>query len=388
MDRLPELDDAVQDLSETLDRRVVVIDEARRVVAYSIHETPQDRRRLFHLLTHSDSWPAPDTAHSPHARQVLPEIGTVLFIRLLDDRRHIIGHLVVPVADDAPDDAVPPVAAEATEWLATLLGARRKGAADRSARSHRLTRELVAAEPSTREAAAGALTTERLLSSATHYCAVALGVDPRTATPLDREKPAQAVARTLRFVRESSTATVVGATLDENLGVLVFPRPVVVPRLARILRHPQVTPVRAGVGPLASLEEIHRSFERARLAWRASWLAPDEYGVVVSWDEVGLDGTLARLPVESFTPEDLPPATRDLLAAVDSPELLATLEAYLDAGGDAQRTARNLHIHRSTLYYRLGRIRPALPGELSEGILRRDLHTGLRLARLAGLLNR
>lgn len=388
MDRFPELDDAVQDLSEALDRRLVVVDEAMRVVAYSIHETPEDRRRLFHLLTHSDSWPAPDTARSAHARRVLPEIGAVLFTRLLDARRHIIGHLLLPVAETGPDEVALPVVAEAAERLAALLAARRQENADRQARSHRLTLDLVTGEAPARTAAAGALTGERLLSSAAHYCAVALGVDPRTATPPDRDKAAQAVARTLRFVRETSTATVVGATLDEDLGVLVFPRPVVVSRLTRILRSPQVAPVRAGVGPLTTLEEIHRSFARARLAWRASWLAPADHGVVATWDEVGLDGTLARLPVEHFTLDDLPPATRDLLTAVDSPDLLDTLEAYLDAGGDARRTARVLHIHRSTLYYRLDKMRPALPGELGDGLLRRDLHTGLRIARLAGLRNR
>lgn len=57
VDRLPELDDAVQDLAEAVGRRLVVMDHALRVVAYSIHETPEDRRRLFHLLAHSDAGP-------------------------------------------------------------------------------------------------------------------------------------------------------------------------------------------------------------------------------------------------------------------------------------------------------------------------------------------
>ena len=131
---------------------------------------------------------------------------------------------------------------------------------------------------------------------------------------------------------------------------------------------------------------MHLSFARARLAWRASWLAPTDHDVVTSWESVGLDGTLARLPVEDFTADDLPPAVRDLVGAVDSPALISTLETYLDAGGDAQRTARLLHIHRSTLYYRLDKLRAIIDGDLSDGVVRRELHTGLRLARLAGLL--
>lgn len=60
--------------------------------------------------------------------------------------------------------------------------------------------------------------------------------------------------------------------------------------------------------------------------------------------------------------------------------------ATLDAGGDARASAVALGIHRSTLYYRLTRIRATAGVDLGDGIARRDLHTGLRAARLAGLL--
>lgn len=109
---------------------------------------------------------------------------------------------------------------------------------------------------------------------------------------------------------------------------------------------------------------------------------------MTTWENVGLDGTLARLLLEDFLPEDLPPSTRDLLAAVDSPVLLDTLEAYLSAGGDAQQTARTLNIHRSTLYYRLDKLRAVISGDLGDGIFRRELHTGLRMAQMAGLIPR
>ncbi|WP_237421681.1 helix-turn-helix domain-containing protein [Gordonia sp. SID5947] len=77
--------------------------------------------------------------------------------------------------------------------------------------------------------------------------------------------------------------------------------------------------------------------------------------------------------------DDLPRSVRRLLAAGLSQEIVTTLQAYLDCGGDAQRTARTLNIHRSTLYYRLGRIRSALDADLGDGRLRTELHVGLRL---------
>lgn len=386
VDRLPELDDAVQDLAEAVGRRLVVMDHALRVVAYSIHETPEDRRRLFHLLAHSDAWPRPRADGKPCQIQTFPEVGSLKFLRLTDPHRRILGYLVMPAADSAADCGTEPPLAEATPHLAELLQARQHDAADRTGRSSRLAVDLVAGSPQEHEEAARVLVGERFLSSSDGYCAVALGVDPREATPLAEEKAAQAVSRTLQFVRETSTATVIGGVLEGQVGVLVFPRPVVVSRLIRILEQPQVAPVRAGVGGLLPLAEAHRSFEQARLAWRASWLAPTDHEIVTTWDGAGLDATLARMPLESFTLADLPPSTRDLLTAVNSPDLLATLETYLSAGGDAQRTARELSIHRSTLYYRLDKLRAAVPGDLADGALRRDLHTGLRMARLAGLL--
>jgi len=381
VDRSPELDDALQDLSEELGCRLVVLDAGMRAVAWSIHESPEDRRRLAHLLTHSDSWERPRTSRTPQQVIEIPGVGPLLFTRLVDARRQIVGHLVLPSTGSPP-----PELGHATERLAALLQARQQNAAGRSARAHELTVDLVAGDAPVRARAAEALIAERFLSSSASYCAVALGVDPRTAAPSDHEKAGQAVARTLGFVRETSTATVVGGVLDNQVGVLIFPRPVVVPRLVRILADPQVTPVRAGVGTLMALEEAPRSFEQARLAWRASWLAPRDHGTVTTWDAAGLDATLARMPLESFTRADLPPVVRDLLGAVDSPDLIATLTAYLDAGGDARRTAGELGIHRSTLYYRLDKMRSVIAGDLADGAVRAELHTGLRMARLAGLL--
>jgi PucR family transcriptional regulator, proline-responsive transcriptional activator len=70
------------------------------------------------------------------------------------------------------------------------------------------------------------------------------------------------------------------------------------------------------------------------------------------------------------------------LSKLDSTGLL-TLETYLDFGGDAKRTAAHLHLHRTTLYYRLGRVREALGVDLDDGLTRLDLHLALKHRRLA-----
>jgi hypothetical protein len=390
MQRPPELGDAVQDLSEALDRRLLLIDETMQTVAYSIHETARDRERLSHSLAHSATWPRPRTAQATSSVEDLPEIGPTLFVRLLDSNQYIIGHLVVSLTDAEEQTgrvstSVVDRAIRGAAQLGELMEAWLQNTDAVSLRTQQLTINLVNGNAQQRAEAAEALLTEQLLSTSEVYCAVALGLDPRWPEH-SQEKAALAVSRTIHFVRETSTATVVGGTLDDGVGILVFPRPVVVPRLTRILEESPLDHVRAGVGPLSTLENVHQSFKRARAAWRVTCLAPDEYPIVITSDESGLDGLLARLPLEDFTVEDLPLSTRELLAAVDSPALLETLDSYLAAGGDAQQTARNLTIHRSTLYYRLDKISMAISGDLRDGIVRRDLHTGLRIAKLAGLI--
>ena len=60
-----------------------------------------------------------------------------------------------------------------------------------------------------------------------------------------------------------------------------------------------------------------------------------------------------------------------------------TLEIYLDNAGDAARTTAALSIHRTTLYYRLGRLKTEHGIDLDDGLARTDLHTALKLRRLA-----
>jgi purine catabolism regulator len=63
-------------------------------------------------------------------------------------------------------------------------------------------------------------------------------------------------------------------------------------------------------------------------------------------------------------------------------DLFHTLEAYLDEGGNGVSTAETLHIHRSTLNYRLERIRQVCGVDLQNPAVRMDLQVALKLLRL------
>jgi hypothetical protein len=59
-----------------------------------------------------------------------------------------------------------------------------------------------------------------------------------------------------------------------------------------------------------------------------------------------------------------------------------TIEAYLDEAGRAPDTCARLHIHRTTLYYRLEHMPSAVREALADGLQRSTLHLALKTARL------
>ena len=97
----------------------------------------------------------------------------------------------------------------------------------------------------------------------------------------------------------------------------------------------------------------------------------------VSWDALGA----WRLVVEA--PADLPvravhPAA-ETLAALPRTDLLNTARTVLDLGGDVAAAAERLHLHRTTLYYRLDRIAELTGVDLRLGRSRTDLQLALWL---------
>ncbi len=139
----------------------------------------------------------------------------------------------------------------------------------------------------------------------------------------------------------------------------------------------------AGVGPrVATLEEAWTSHRHAELATRAiPHLAP---GPVVDAATLGAFGLLLRIP--ELDPTALPAPVATLLAADNRGVLVRTLEAYLRHAGSAPAAADELHIHRTTLHYRLDRVRSITGCDPDDGETRLLLHLGLGVARLLGLL--
>jgi DNA-binding PucR family transcriptional regulator len=131
-------------------------------------------------------------------------------------------------------------------------------------------------------------------------------------------------------------------------------------------------------------EHLPRSYREAMQALTVRTRQPDPRGLI-AFEDLGLYRLLAtpegRREAGAFVQDWL----GSLLAydAERQADLVHTLGVYLDQGGNYDATAAALHIHRSTLRYRLGRIRDLSGHDLADVDTRLNLHVAVRAAVVA-----
>ncbi|MFV0373165.1 helix-turn-helix domain-containing protein [Microbacterium sp.] len=385
------LDGAVQAFADLLGQPVVVFDSDLGVAAYSVHEGRIDRARRDLILSHRASTRATEMIRD---HRVDRAAGAVLLpvsanmpsrvVAALRYRDRLTGYVsYVPGDDDDPEVRDAPDITLARQELGALLAAREAERRDGADHMQQLLTQLLDGPHEQRENAATELVREGLISSAARYSAMVFRVagDADHATAGAR----LLIDRGFREIGRISSLKAAGTVLGSE-GVLIIPREINPARLRALVSDPLHGHARGGGGAARErLADVRESRREARIAARATLRDPDRYGVSAVWSELGLDRLLLQLPLERLTTEDLPESVTALITATAGPDLAETLEAYLDSGADAQQTAQNLHIHRSTLYYRLDRIRAIVDADLGDGQVRRELHTSLRIAALAGL---
>jgi hypothetical protein len=122
-----------------------------------------------------------------------------------------------------------------------------------------------------------------------------------------------------------------------------------------------------------------RAYSEAIRALRIP-LADPTAAAISSWDQAGAFRALTLLPVAGDV-DPIDPRVRALLAYS---QLARTVETFLDNAGNAGTTARQLDIHRATLYQRLTRVSDLCALDIQRsGDDRLAAHVGLRLATLA-----
>jgi PucR-like helix-turn-helix protein/diguanylate cyclase with GGDEF domain len=157
---------------------------------------------------------------------------------------------------------------------------------------------------------------------------------------------------------------------------------------AALAEYPGWTPI-VGVGPFVDdVAELRGSFEPARATARVAARITDR-GPVAHWVELGVFRALAAIPPEQVAAlTDIHDGLAALAEVPTGDSLLHTAETYLDHGADARAAATALHLHRSSLYYRLNKCEEIAGIDLRDGGDRLSFHLALKLARLSGHLDR
>ena len=141
-----------------------------------------------------------------------------------------------------------------------------------------------------------------------------------------------------------------------------------------------------GIGSLVDAPSaLPRSLSEAQRAFKIKQASPTPYGSR-RFEDLGvyriLDSGEGRPEVRRFVQEWL----GELLDydRTKRAELVKTLAHYLDCGGNYDLTAKSLQIHRSTLRYRLARIRDITDRDLQDVDTRLNLHLATRVLGVLG----
>jgi PucR family transcriptional regulator, purine catabolism regulatory protein len=199
--------------------------------------------------------------------------------------------------------------------------------------------------------------------------------------PLDplTSKPAQLYHRVNRAAQAWSRPVVVGQFAGQV--VLLAHAEADISRLADL--------VSAQLNVRVGVSATHRGADRVTWAYQQCREAihivqrMNAHAPVIYFSDLGYLHTLYQAGAESLASNPHVPGVRKLLDEQQA-DLFNTLETYLDAGGNAVATAELLHVHRSTLNYRLKRISEICACDLSDAITRTNLQVALKLLRLFG----
>ncbi|MBW0088788.1 helix-turn-helix domain-containing protein [Pseudonocardia sp. KRD-184] len=213
------------------------------------------------------------------------------------------------------------------------------------------------------------------------------------------------VARWVGPLRDEDVVTALGRAASRVLGsallttrrrgaaVLVVPQPDEVGGRApwTELHRAVASLVRSGNGsigvgrPCEEPAELPRSYSEAVRALEVRMAAVGAGGAT-TFDELGIYRLLAAGAgdgeVRAFVREWLGPLIDH--DAANRSDFVATLWQYYECGGNYDATARALTIHRSTLRYRLGRIRDLTGHDLGAVESRLNLHVASRAWRVLG----
>ncbi|MBI0380032.1 helix-turn-helix domain-containing protein [Streptomyces albiflaviniger] len=378
----------VEQLAERLERSVVIDDSALRPLAVSAQLGQLDQSRIDYVLQRRTSGEirsiisahGVQRARGPVRIPANDELGTLprLVIPLLDQGLHL-GSLWLIDDPVLTQDQVDEALARAEE-ASRLLSDRVAQESQEADAARRLVDNLLRPGLQARERAAEGIRELDVIEDAPSY--VVAVVRARRTCPVGADGPS-ALTNLRRLAGEvrrrvPHRAVLCGTPRDRELVLIASgtQRESVLGALRWSARE-HIVGTRSGVG---SLEGVREAREDARYAADISGVAAGSTGMS-DWSELGPYSAFQHLERSLGGLERLCPGISALW--VSGNEMYeCTVRSYLGHGGNVQKTAADLHIHRTTLYWRLTNVERALGVDLSSGDDRLRLHMALLFAEL------
>jgi sugar diacid utilization regulator len=402
-----ELQEVIEALAERLGRAVAVDDPSIRLLAHTAHDEQVDEHRVHSIMTLRAGGEITDyvfslgirTATQPvriPGREDLRMLGRVCFpVRC---QGLLLGFLWLIDDDGSLTDEDFVAAAAAADAAGEALFRARLLDDLHRAREQQLVFDLVAPD-----AKSGGSVTQADLDAVGLTgqlgCRVLVvdapceeGLDETEAADLSIESVLRRNLRKVRHVRSlvatrrggHGLALVAYRTYNDPLDELRAVAESISDELKATL--PSPSDVLVGVGPAApTVLDAGTSHQRALGVVDVCRKVRD-FAPVAAWEDVGIYRLLQQLPLAELVDVAIPPGLQTLIDAESDQWLIGTLDTYLDTAGNVQESAKALHIHRATLYYRLSRIEELTGMSLANGADRLALHLGVKIGRLTGAI--
>lgn len=396
-----EIQRSVDLLAEELGRSVVVNDPGIRMLFASQHFGDEDEVRVRAVL-HRDAGSKAighvlaqgvSTWTKPGSIPANPDIGMrARYCFPIRWRGELLGLLMIMDADGTLTTGDIDKAQLVVAEVSALMAGLRESSNAEVATQEDAVRRMISRDLHTRQVAIDDLASLHVLPAHPFVRAVTLLVDDRGAST-DPEHVEIALRHALTSPRSAHRGTSLRA-VDRRMGTLVHFSTVAVDddvmtsHAEAMLQ--QVAEVSAGrFGCVAGIGETVEGAPDAWLSARQAELACRGVGIagkhsVARWQDLGVYATLLRIPEQDLDATVIPRGLSELMAADPSGRLVQTLRTYLDHGCSGPAASDALFIHRTTLYYRLDRVRDITGLDLDDGETRLVLHLGLRVADLLG----
>lgn len=400
-----ELQSLVDSLGARLNRSVAIDDTKLNLLAYSPHVGEVDETRVLSIMHRKIEGASARYALGQGARTARdifvlparPDLGMTIE-RVAMPIRHedtLLGFMWLMASEGQITDQTRDLLRKAAAAAALVMRLELLSRESERTRERELVRNLLSEDPHPRREAARLLEDEALLAPG-HVTVLTINLLlPAGEVPADRDALALSSA-VERASRHFPPRELVRLRRSDH-AALVISR-------AESHRHSDLTAVARevrehvagesgrpagswwiGLGTVRdTVEDAHASYSESR---RAAVIARavDSQDPLANYAQVGVYGLLTQLPGEQLS-DSVHSGLRRLLAGGESGELLlGTLEMYLDSAGDVKVTAEKLSVHRTTLYYRLGRIEEIAQVDLNNGNDRLVLHLGLKILGLPGV---